>query len=190
MAANGIAQSDTTQTNLEKDSIRSYRIEYMKNYHKESKTATPYRKIRKQEHRQNNNVIHGVFGTAFYSVIGGARYERKVKDFFYVRVGYERLYVASFLGSPIRKYHILNIGGSFLIGGNQKFLELGFGTSTMFIDEPKDANTQLLFSHPAYGNEIKINYNIGYRFQEYQGFTFRVGIGRPEGLYISLGRAF
>ena len=119
----------------------------MKNYHSEAKTAAPYRKIRKPEYRQSNNVIYGAVGTTFFSVIGGVRYERKVTNFFYARVGYDRLNINKPFLSPPRKYHILNVGGSFLIGGNQRFLELGLGTSTMFIDDPIDANTQLFFGH-------------------------------------------
>jgi hypothetical protein len=186
---NVYTQTDTTQTNNEKDSIRDYRIEYMKNYIEEEKNETPYRKLRKPEYRQSNNVIYGTVGTAIFSVFGGIRYERKIIENFYARIGFERLNLMPIL-SPNRKYSITNVGGIALIGGNEKFLEIGVGISIMAIDKHIDAFNSTFLQQPAYGNETLPNFNLGYRLQKFKGVIFRVGVGRPDGLYLSLGTSF
>lgn len=87
------------------------------------------------------------------------------------------------LKAGIGSYYIFDIGGftfrntvgTLLGNDNKRYLELTAGYHINF---------------DKYGMEFLPAGSLGYRYQKPKGFLFRMGIGYPEYLYLSLGAAF
>ena len=77
-----------------------------------------------------------------------------------------------------------SVGLTGLTGKNKNHFEIGLGTSlnieTKFDPERDDGTDTFLLP----------DLRIGYRYQEKNGFIFRVGLGIPQGIYLSLGTRF
>lgn len=147
----------------------------------------------------HQNALYASAGTFLIYFAGGVYYERilieKDRTALFFKTG-----ISPFVSWGSEGF-TFSAGSTNLIGKNKSKLELGLGLALMYDKGSYDiAISNYNFdpnAYPGYTKPTKREYLdlfpiavVGYRLVSSTGFTFRSGLGFPEGIYLSMGKSF